>query len=346
MAQSLKERYEVKRLNDLRERLHVIDEQWDYTDALIIEAFDKQQVIQAGELFKKLNGVNFGSLGELTNAKKKVMSDISDIVGGKEGGGRFFKKIINALRSKETDNPLLDAGEFCEKLEEFFDTFPSLMQSQLNISQDEMKGDKTLAEIIAAKGGDVTNADKQSISGLRGSTTKPVKKSLNQLSNIIKKGLLPNRYIENPKDLAEQIASIKLSELSTITQAVKGALSGAAEIFKGMTAAQQAGQGQPTGGASGTAPATAGTGTSPSSPNTPGQQPPAPTGTNAQPKQTVNNVVAAAAKATNLGADEIKKVIDHLVSANVIDKDKFAPEPAATQKKAGRAARTNRPRRP
>jgi hypothetical protein len=232
MARTLKERYEAKRVQNLKERLKPIDrkitESIDNRDKLILEAFDKQQITGAIDIIKKLKAINFGALQSLASARDLAVGDVTKVIGG-GGGGGILKKILSVFKNHD-ENPLVDALAFSSAMKHFFEQFSQFMTA-LDTNDNQTLG-------MAISGSDDPS------------------KGQSQLQQVIVKGFKPDgalasagknwidKYLKGKKglqQLAKELVNVTIGDLNSISTSVVGGLKNADAVGQAAAgAAQQA----------------------------------------------------------------------------------------------------------
>jgi len=185
MSRSLKEQYEMRKVNSLQQRLplaekKLVELQRDPRDLLILEAFDKQQMAAAVDIMKKLKATDFAGLDQLNKAKGAALNDVAKVMGG--GGKDVIRTIVNLFKkkgNKAEDNPLITALAFVEGVRNFFDGFIQYVEALPDVSDE-----KTLSHVITGQ----EDADALQAAG----ADKNVKKKLGDLQKVIINGLKPN----------------------------------------------------------------------------------------------------------------------------------------------------------
>lgn len=181
---TLREQYELKRVNRLQHKLATLDEQITYDHIILHEAFDKQQMEAAADILKKLNALDFGQLEKLNAAKKAAIHDVENVMGG--GGKDIIRTIANVFKKaigKEAvkDNPLTTSLAFVDGIKTFFEQFNVYITARYTGSDD-----KTLLQLT-------TNDAATELETLKSAMlNKDVKKNVEDLHKLVYTGLKPD----------------------------------------------------------------------------------------------------------------------------------------------------------
>lgn len=245
---TLKERYEIKQVNQLQERLESIDGLVseivrDERSRMIFEAFDKQQMAAAIDIVKKLRAINFGGISSLSKARDVAVADVTKVLGGDKSQG-LIRKIINLFKDQK-ENPLVDVLAFADALNNFFGQFTQY------VSALGGKDDQVLGSVVTGKEpNELTNP------GALSSLNPEEKKKLGALQNVIIKGFKPegvlanigknwvDKYLkgkEGLKQLANDMLKMKLKELNAISASVTNSLKNVEAVGQAAAGAAQQG---------------------------------------------------------------------------------------------------------
>ncbi len=263
MTTTLKEKYEVKRLSVLKKRLtrinhNVITE--NKRDLLIFEAFDKQQMMAATDIIKKLGAIQFGAMTSLAQARDLAINDVTKALGGKSQSQGLVNKIVNLFKN-EKENPLVDTIAFSSALNNFFELFSQYV-SALPGAENV---DQTLETIITGKSDkELGDIDAQnSAVGAVGRTTglgvvgKETKQKLADLQKVILTGFKPegnalanlgtnwiDKYLKGKKGLqllAKDMLKMKIKDLTAISNSVISAMKNVDAVGQAAAGASQQG---------------------------------------------------------------------------------------------------------
>lgn len=154
MAQSLKEGYEARRVEALKEQLrdidkHVLNEH--QTARLIIEAMDQEDLNKASQIIDKLRNMKGKGLTHLDAAISAAETELN-----KYTGGGILTKAWTKLKSRiGIDNPLVKVMTFANALETGFKQLPMIIKNNVGQLTPE-QADQSLNDIV-------TDADKRTI---------------------------------------------------------------------------------------------------------------------------------------------------------------------------------------
>lgn len=154
MAGTLKERYESKQLQTLKERVRDVDAQLlreERTARLILEAMDEEDLQKVTQIIQKLQRVKRPELPMLTKAIETAEAEIN-----KYTAGGPLVKAWSKLKSKVgIDNPIVKVTTFASALEKGFSLIPQILKNN-GVDLDALKGadvNQSLANFIAQKTG-------------------------------------------------------------------------------------------------------------------------------------------------------------------------------------------------
>lgn len=287
MSKSLKEQYNTKQMNELNERLRIIDRhviaglENDRKAARIYEAFDKQQMTAAIDIVKKLKAIDFGGLTALSQARDAAIADVTKVLAGSKSTG-LIRRIVD-LFSDSKENPLVDALAFSDALKNFFDQFTQYVTALGTTDEDA-----TLGAIVTGK----TDEDVEDL-GSVGALDPASKNKLADLQKVIVNGFKPSgalaaigknwidKYLKGKKglrQLANDIVKMRLKDLNVVSNNVTTSLKNVEAVGQAAAGAAQQGTVGTTGStgsaASKASAATTGTSSSKSGSVAPGAQVP------------------------------------------------------------------------
>jgi len=141
MARTLQERYEEKRLNELRDRVkNDTDVLRDHRFELMMEAMDPNDLKQAEKIIEKLRALKGQGLDDLDNAIEKAESELNKFT-AKPG-------LLQKLGFKK-NSPITKIMAFVSGLETAFKQLPSIIKNNVKDLKDleDMK-DQSLSSIL------------------------------------------------------------------------------------------------------------------------------------------------------------------------------------------------------
>lgn len=147
MTITLREQHRIARVRRLNEASRVITNRLlreRQAHALVLEALDKKKFTDAAAALKKLQGIDFGRMEYFKQAVQRAMSDVNGALGGSATVDAFstrLGKIISAAQTKLSDvvkNPIPNALAFASALEHAFEQSQTLIQH--NFSQQLVLG--------------------------------------------------------------------------------------------------------------------------------------------------------------------------------------------------------------
>jgi len=203
----------------------------------ILEAFSKDLMKQATEIFKSLQSIKFSQAGlkSLAAARDSAVHDVDSVLSSKSDTG-LIKKFISLF--KQSQNPLIDAFAFCDALKNFFEDFSTYIEAKkTGVDNPE---DKTLKELI------VGSTDQTTISGITDDRLRS-----ENLRDLIIKGFQPDgamkklsknwqkKYIKsNFSEIAKDLMNANVGKIEEISKEIVEKLSNVSEIAKSLTGAQ------------------------------------------------------------------------------------------------------------
>jgi hypothetical protein len=174
MAQSLKERYEARKLKHLKEQLIVVDDQLlkeNRIANLITEALDQEDLDKVSAIIQKLDAIKNAAgddMKTLVNGIEQAQAEINKYT----AGGPLTKAWTKLKNIFGIDNPVVKIATFASALEKGFKQLPQILKNN-GISEDDLKKDLnddnqlTLRDAIikqyAKKPDAITNALKKTI---------------------------------------------------------------------------------------------------------------------------------------------------------------------------------------
>ena len=333
MTQSLKERYEAKRLNELREHVKKIDTDMlnEQYLLLMLEAMNQDDLDSVTAIVEKLTKIKDAAptMKRLCNTIDQMIADVN-----KYTGGGSLAKVWNKLKEKlGGKNPIVQVTALANVLEAGFKQIPQILKNN-GLSKDDLKGadasSTTLLQAIQRKAIDATKAKKpnaneaqvqsplatkQPAPDITPDDPRDIKASKGQASKLqksvmqqLRKALTPAGAFGSVKFMSGLDASALADELMNVPIAELIAVAG---IVKQMPAPPQPKnqQEQPAKdkGTSGTTPATVGS----------GEQATAPTGTAGRGEE--HGVERGKAPSGTKQRAPEKGVIETLANTNGVD---------------------------
>jgi hypothetical protein len=149
MNETLKSRYDRRRMMILEEKVKLIDknlaERKIAKVKIISEAFDKETVAKSLAIIKRLNSIDWGGLDSFKQLNNKMMKDAHDIFIGEKGVG-IFKKIKSWFTDdSEETNPYNDIIAYALTMQTFFSTMKNYVEIKAKNESKIVRG-KNLAE--------------------------------------------------------------------------------------------------------------------------------------------------------------------------------------------------------
>jgi hypothetical protein len=308
MSKTLKEVYELRKL---RNKIAVVDDQKVINEnkrtALIMEAFNNQQMEAAIDIVKKLKSFNFGNITALAQARDNAVRDVTKTLAGNKEQG-LVRKIVNLFKSEE-ENPLVDVLAFAGALNSFFKLFSQYVTA-LGVKDES----QTLGSVVTG----MDDAELKQLSSIH-SLSSENKEKMAELQKVILQGLKPEgllaklgknwvtKYMggkQGLKQLAQDMLKMSVKDLNALTKSVTDAL-------KNVDAVGQAAAGAAQQASTGTTSSTSGEASSSSEPSKG-------TGPNAEPEAAKHaDAVYSSVKDSvqDVKEDDVKKVIDALIKA-------------------------------
>lgn len=177
MARTLKERYEVRKVQQLKERVTIINRQLleeNRVARLIMEAMNQEDLDKVSAIIQKLESIKNASGGDLKTLVSGIEQAQSD-VNKYTSGGPLVKAWAKMKGKFGVDNPIVKVTTFASALERGFKQLPQILKNN-GVSQDDLKKN--------------VNADNQIT--LRDAIVKQFIKTPDATANALKK-TIPNK---------------------------------------------------------------------------------------------------------------------------------------------------------
>jgi hypothetical protein len=158
MSQTLKEKYQQKRIIEVQSKLKKIDNQIlesnvDFQVHLLMEALDENEYREATEVIEKLTKLNdiakSAGMNLLSGALDKVVKEINNFTGG-SGLSRFKGKMSSLFSKTPTKNPILAGLAVVGALESGFKILPTVLKNNIpDIEKDAAKQKQKLEDLTS-----------------------------------------------------------------------------------------------------------------------------------------------------------------------------------------------------
>lgn len=148
MAQSLKKRYDAKRVKQLREHVQSARKTLlaeHQTAQLIIEALDEDDLQKVSEIIDKLRGMQSPQLPVLSKAIKTAIAELNKYT----AGGPLTKAWTKIKKMVGIDNPVVKITTFADALERGLGQFPQIIKNNLGDLKN-IDTSKSLSTLLSA----------------------------------------------------------------------------------------------------------------------------------------------------------------------------------------------------
>lgn len=152
MAKTLKERYENKRLTNVKERAHRAETRL-VNEAkavrLIVEAMDEEDLSKVSQVIDKLRTMKGKGLQSLDAAIEQAEAELN-----KYTGGGAISKAWGKLKAKVgVDNPVVKIMTMADALEQGFKQLPVILKNNIGDSESlKSQADKSIDDIVTDEG--------------------------------------------------------------------------------------------------------------------------------------------------------------------------------------------------
>lgn len=282
MAQSLKKRYNAKRVKQLHEHVQSAHKTLlaeHQAAQLIIEALDEDDLQKVSEIIDKLRGMQSPQLPVLSKAIKTAITELNKYT----AGGTLTKAWTKIKKMVGIDNPVVKITTFADALERGLGQFPQIIKNNLGDLKN-IDTSKSLTSLLSepkkattGKTNDATLGDQKYSKDAETFSDDPVgshwpgpgsqnevdggspKGSLKVIADQMLKALAPNGlfgafkqvpYI-NTKELVQELVTAPINAIAPVIKRVQTGAK-AADVAKDMkTQVAGTGEGEAKGGAPG-----------------------------------------------------------------------------------------------
>lgn len=147
MNETLKKRYENRKIDLIREKANIVDKQLileQNTAKLIVEAMDEEDLKKVSSLIDKLRSIKKPTLPVLSAAIEQAEAELNKYT----GGGVLTAAWTKLKDLVGIDNPIVKITTFANALERGFSQMPTIIKNNVG-STDEIDTSKSIQSLLA-----------------------------------------------------------------------------------------------------------------------------------------------------------------------------------------------------